>query len=71
MNEKFQEWLQLLLEPDFLDKQIIMEQVRHSKLTLKEKYVDAWFIGFEFENTNFDRYPHNVTVPVLTRENTQ
>lgn len=56
-------WANILIEPDFIDKHIIVEQVRKSRMYIKESYIDACFAGFRVIG-DIKRYPHNVTVPV-------
>ena len=56
-------WANILIEPEFLDKHIIVDQINRSKMYVKESYVDACFAGFKIAG-EVKRYPHNVQVPI-------
>lgn len=56
-------WVNTLIEPAFLDKDVIVEQIHASKMYIKERYVDACYVGFNIIK-EVRKFPHNVTVPV-------
>lgn len=62
-EEELIKWANTLIEPSFLDKDIIVEQIHSSQMYIKERYEDACYIGFNIFN-DVRKYPHNVTVPV-------
>ncbi len=62
-EEELIKWANTLIEPSFLDKDIIVEQIHASQMYIKERYEDACYVGFNIIR-DVRKYPHNVTVPV-------
>ena len=56
-------WIDILLEPDFQDKKIIVDQIRNSEIHIKEEYTDACFWKFRTDK-KLAAFPHKCYVPI-------
>ena len=65
-ENKIKSWIDILLEPNFQDKEILVDQIRNSKMHLKEAYTDACFWKFKVDK-GLALFPHNNYVPIKMR----